>query len=85
MPPLFDTRCDDCEVVVEVSKAFKDEYICLSCGGNTKTLLTSSRYQRVRDPMDQVHKGMSLPDSSSHKIKSFGNDRRTGGKGYGPT
>ena len=77
--PLFDVQCLDCQHIWEVRKDYGYCSICPECGSTiTKTLLTGFKYQRVKDPMDLVHKGMSLP--SAKKVKSYGNDKRKGGK-----
>ena len=77
--PIFDMTCEECDHMWEASKAYHDPAPCPKCQSKTtKTLLTGFKFQRVKDPMDLVHKSMSLPDGK--KIKSYGNDRRRGGK-----
>jgi len=80
--PVFDVRCEKCDEVTEVSKAFDALVPCPVCAHPvTKTLMPQMCGVSWRDnsnPFDDVDKGMSLPDPK--KIKSFANDRRKGGK-----
>lgn len=79
--PVFDVRCEKCDVVVEVSKAYDEEHLCTVCSTPTKTLMPRMKgpsWRVEQDPFDAVDKGMQLPDGK--KIKSFANDRRKGGK-----
>lgn len=77
--PIFDVQCLDCQHVWEQRKLYGTEACCPECTSmNTKTLLTGFKYQRVKDPFDLVDKSMSLPPSK--KVKSYGNDKRRGGK-----
>jgi len=77
--PMFNMRCNQCGHEWEASKAYEAKVSCPECDSlDTVTLLTGFNYTRVKSPMDLVHKSMSLP--SAKKIRSFGNDRRRGGK-----
>jgi putative FmdB family regulatory protein len=81
MKPLFDVRCERCEHTFEERKEFNDESgPCPRCGSeSTHTLLSGGLAHRpAKDPYDLIGPGASIP--SSKKIKSFGNDRRSGGK-----
>jgi putative FmdB family regulatory protein len=76
---MFDMKCEACDHIWEASKAYDDQLECPKCQSKeTKTLLTGFRFQRVKDPFDLVHKGMHLPPTQT--IKSYGNDKRRGGK-----
>ena len=77
--PVFDVRCDRCETVVEVFKAFKDEYPCPHCQSPTTTLMPTPHVAMTEAELDPHNQRQG-----SAPIKSFGNDRRKGGKGYGP-
>lgn len=74
--PVFDIRCEKCDEVVEVSKAFHDSVPCPTCGHpHTKTLMPRvTGLPRETDPFHQKVGNTDKP------IKSFGNDRRKGGK-----
>jgi len=80
--PVFDIRCEKCDEVTEVSKAFDATVACPVCAHPvTLTLMPRMKGPSWRDnsnPFDDVDKGMSLPDAK--KIKSFAHDRRKGGK-----
>jgi hypothetical protein len=80
--PVFDVRCSNqsCAKVEEVSKAFEADHRCQHCGCSTKTLMPrmNTVWKDNSNPFDMVDENMSLPDTK--KIKSFGNDRRKGGK-----
>lgn len=77
--PMFDMRCDVCQHKWEASKAYQEQVDCPVCQAvETKTLLGGTSFTRVKDPMDRISKSMSLP--SAKKIRSYGNDKRRGGK-----
>lgn len=77
--PLFDVQCMECDHRWEAYKAYEDKLDCPECQGTiTTTLLGCPRINLNRLPMDNIHKSMSLPGGK--KIKSFGNDKRRGGK-----
>ena len=77
--PLYDGSCDDCGTEFEERRPADAEVgPCPKCNStNTRCVwLTVPRYERVKDPYDKLH-GV-IPDSKP--IKSYGNDRRRGGK-----
>lgn len=78
--PRFDIRCQRCNHEWAASKAFDAEIACPECGSIATTTLMPrvQGIDKAKDPFDLVHGGMSLPGSK--KIKSYGNDRRKGGK-----
>ncbi len=70
----FDQRCLECEHEWAVFKAFDDPATCPECRGSlTKTLMP--RVQGLPLETDPFKIG-----NTDKKIKSFGNDRRSGGK-----
>ncbi len=78
--PKFDVRCNQCNHMWEAFKAFGVVVACPQCqSGDTKTLMPRVQgIERAKQPFDLVGMGQKVPDP--RKIKSFGNDKRKGGK-----
>ena len=78
--PRFDLRCLVCQHTWVASKAFDAVDQCPECQSmDTKTLMPRVQgIDRAKDPFDLV--GMGQKVASPKKIKSFGNDKRKGGK-----
>ena len=77
--PKYDARCKDCDNLFEEERPWQaDVADCPSCGStNTRTVWTRVLLlDKAKDPYDYL----DGPIPSSRQIKSFGNDRRKGGK-----
>lgn len=75
--PIYDVECNDCSNVFEVLQKYGEQAPrCGTCfSTDTQIRISCPNIAREHDPYDALDKGM--PGKS---IKSFGNDRRKGGK-----
>ncbi len=77
---VFDNRCEKCQHVWEEHKEYRDpSQDCPRCGSSfTHTILTGFKLKkRAPDPYDALDR--VIPDADK-PVKSFANDKRTGGK-----
>ncbi len=76
--PLYDARCNECDYTFEELRKSTDQVgQCPQCGGAARTIWTTvPLLDKAKDPYDLISTG-GVPDKP---IKSFANDRRSGGK-----